>query len=437
MTFPCGAGPTGIAAADFNGDGKLDLVVAIDGLAILLGNGDGTFQPFVQIPNTSGTAITVADFNGDGIPDLAAANEFGETYSVSIGHGDGTFAAPRVFWTASNSIPNSITAADFNSDGSQDIAVAGQEGLVTVLLDEPALAISYPSLNFGSQVVATTSSPLPIIITNMGGTRLNISKLAIGANFAETDNCVGTIAIGAHCTVNITFTPPQTGNIIGTLTITDNNSGVAGSTQTVALSRYGCATTRFQYWCRNRFAIECDRWAPRSHCHILFECCFAERFRSARCAHLLDSNLQGYLRLCSPTSANPTGATPASVTVTVSTTAPSLVLPLGPDSHQKWPLFLLVGGVCTPRAGRITGGFYFIRRPTRHSLLSVRPLPLEGWPSVHLSWQRSLLRHAAVAEIRQGGGGNSNPGTPAGTYSITVNGTSGSLTHSVGSYAHS
>src|SRR5580704_8910187 len=66
-----------IAVGDFNGDGKLDLVVANGGassMSVLFGNGDGTFQPHVDY-GTGGnpTAVAVGDFNGDGKPDLAVA----------------------------------------------------------------------------------------------------------------------------------------------------------------------------------------------------------------------------------------------------------------------------------------------------------------------------------------------------------------------------
>src|SRR5207245_1554043 len=70
--------PESVAAGDFNGDGVTDLAVAAGGIKILLGNGDGTFQPPVSYTsdfNTTGISqsVAVGDFNGDGVPDLAAA----------------------------------------------------------------------------------------------------------------------------------------------------------------------------------------------------------------------------------------------------------------------------------------------------------------------------------------------------------------------------
>ncbi len=96
--------PGNIAAADFNGDGHLDLVVALGGgylnapqqTAILLGNGDGTFPALKLGDAMEGFAI--ADINGDGIPDLIGlvAPALGPpveqgALSVRLGNGDGTF----------------------------------------------------------------------------------------------------------------------------------------------------------------------------------------------------------------------------------------------------------------------------------------------------------------------------------------------------------
>jgi FG-GAP-like repeat/Abnormal spindle-like microcephaly-assoc'd, ASPM-SPD-2-Hydin len=421
VTYPVGGSPSGIAAADVNGDGKLDLVLANDGISELLGNGDGTFQPRVDIPAVGGTAIVVGDFNGDGIPDVATANEFSTTFSVLIGHGDGTFSSPWVFWTESNSLPNSITTADLNGDGSQDIAVAGQEGVVTVLLDEPALAISYPRLDFGSQGVGTVSTPLPLTITNAGGTRLDISGLSAGANFTETDDCVGTLASKAHCTVSVTFAPTQTGSIAGKLTVTDNNSGVAGSVQTVTLSGTGTTTPDFTIGVASgsqssatvspggtaTYSLSLDSLSGFAQ-SVTLTCSVAAS--EATCA-------------VSPVTANPTAATAASVTVTVTTTARSLAPP-GISAHQRSPLLLIIGFAALFALAMLEAAL------RRHAL--------GGWiPSAVRTRKVTLaavffiaLALASCSGGGSGNGGNSNSGTPAGTYSVIVKGTSGNLSHS-------
>jgi len=122
-----------VAVADVNGDGKLDLLVAnytpSNSVAVLLGNGDGTFQaPVTYSPGgQQPISIAVADVNGDGKPDLLVANV---AYSVGVllGNGDGTFQ-PALSYAPGGLNPLSITAADLNGDGELDLVVGNISGI--------------------------------------------------------------------------------------------------------------------------------------------------------------------------------------------------------------------------------------------------------------------------------------------------------------------
>ena len=126
------------AAVDLNGDGKVDLAQAYsnasfaNGVAISLGNGDGTFQPGVlySINDTELQYLVVGDFNGDGVQDIAVTGKLGAW--LLKGKGDGTFDPAAL--AASVPSANRIAAADFNMDHKLDLAVIGAVGTGFVVL---------------------------------------------------------------------------------------------------------------------------------------------------------------------------------------------------------------------------------------------------------------------------------------------------------------
>jgi len=124
---------TAVATADFNRDGKQDLVVVSHGaftsmtdpgsVQMLLGNGNGTFQPPVDYPvGVNPRFLAVADFNGDRLPDLAVTTGGPPRIALLTGNGDGTFKPAQFFPTAAG--PSGIVAGDFNGDLRPDLIVA-------------------------------------------------------------------------------------------------------------------------------------------------------------------------------------------------------------------------------------------------------------------------------------------------------------------------
>ncbi len=152
--FTCYAGAcvaqATVAAADFDGDGKQDLVVAgseTDSVAVLFGLGNGKFAAPVGFPaGLAPSNVVAADLDGDGKPDLVVPNGVGGTVSVLMNLGGGAFAPPVGY--AAVTAPGSIAVADFDGDGKADIAVAEEHGnTIGLLLGQGGGAFGAPVIN--------------------------------------------------------------------------------------------------------------------------------------------------------------------------------------------------------------------------------------------------------------------------------------------------
>jgi hypothetical protein len=129
LLYTADLNPVAVAAGDFNGDGKADLVVAnlsSSDLSVLFGRGNGTFvatRSYIVGAGGAVTRVAAGDFNGDGLSDLAVADELFGKVSIFLNNGDGTFAQATMLNPGLAQIYD-VVAGDFNGDGKLDLAVS-------------------------------------------------------------------------------------------------------------------------------------------------------------------------------------------------------------------------------------------------------------------------------------------------------------------------
>jgi hypothetical protein len=189
-----------MAVNDFNSDGKRDLAIvnrATNNVAILLGNGDGTFAEATGSPITVGNlpvAIASGDLAGNARADLAVVNQTDASVTILLNNGDGTFAPGPNSPLTTAPTPTGIALADFNQDGHVDIAVTSQAantfrvflgvsaGLFTLAFEPPA----GPSGTFPTAIVAANfvsgGFPDVAITNNISGAAGDVTVVLSPAN---------------------------------------------------------------------------------------------------------------------------------------------------------------------------------------------------------------------------------------------------------------
>jgi hypothetical protein len=458
-----------VLAGDFNGDGKLDLAAASDnGIAILLGNGNGTFQPFTLVPsllsyapgdellaladfngdgaldivratqtgiinvalgNGSGTfqqapgfqipsilnaqSAVAADFNGDGKPDVAFASQSSNVVTILSGNGDGTFKGHIEYsvTSVSNNV-NFMMAADFDGDGALDMALADLgTSEVSVFINRPIAAFAPRTLNFANQGIGTTSPKQSVTLTNAGAAQLAITSISATGDFAEANDCGPSLSTGNACTVNVTFAPIAAGVRTGMLSFTDNGSVAP---QALVLSGTGLNNAGFLIDVGPGSSVSRTVTAGQTASYSLV---FTPQGGFNGTITLACSGAPTGTKCIAMPASFLLASTSATATISVATTAVTLApavpaLPVSFHFHFNLPqlrlllLTLLILALFGIIAGRV-------RRPT--------------W--LVLAGTTMLVLMCAGC----GGGGSASTGppppaaTPAGAYTITVTATSGTL----------
>ena len=228
---------------DFDGDGKLDAVASsFDSATVFLkGNGDGTFQTGVTIATSANRGIQIGDFNGDGKLDFVTQDQTGQKLDFYIGNGDGTFQAVQSFGTDLG--PQfTFAVGNFATGGGLAVAAAGTSNHMVFF--QTAVVVSPAVVNFGSLAIGSTSDPMTVTVTNSTPAIVNISSVTISETGSSVDfhqmstTCAETLAVGASCTVQVTFQPTVAGPLSASVEVTDD---APGSPQSATLSGTGTA----------------------------------------------------------------------------------------------------------------------------------------------------------------------------------------------------
>lgn len=275
----------------------------------------------------------------------------------------------------------------------------------------PLMSLSSTSLTFAGQQVATTSSAQHVTVTNSGSAAMNISSITAGGDFAQTNNCGATLAVGSSCTVNVTFTPSAAGARSGAITITDS---AAGSPHSVKLTGTG-TTTAPPPASDFSLALTPGSSTVAAGQSASFTLTIAASGGFSQAVALSCSGAPaGATCTVSPGSANPNGATASAKVTLTSTARAASFAPLainGPVPPQLLWVVALIAGL----------GLIVISFSAKRRLRAVLALPAFAL----------LLFAIGCAGGRTSAGINgSSAGTPAGSYTLTVTGTSGSQSHS-------
>ncbi|CAF4309273.1 unnamed protein product [Rotaria socialis] len=156
--------PVWICVGDFNNDRRLD-ILTIDNIGrritVLLGSGNDFFEKKTTYTSSYLGEAAVGNFNNDSRLDVTICQIGDNTIIVLLGNGDGTFSNQITYSTGANSGPNAITLGDFNNDGQLDIAVANY------ITNNVGVLLGYGNGTFSSQMTYPTgagSSPCSVAI---------------------------------------------------------------------------------------------------------------------------------------------------------------------------------------------------------------------------------------------------------------------------------
>ncbi|MGB8782805.1 MAG: choice-of-anchor D domain-containing protein [Terriglobales bacterium] len=191
--------------------------------------GTGTAPQVETLTNTGSSDLAISGVTIGGTN--AADFTFSNTCGASLAAGEHCNLSVTFTPSQLGQRSASLTVTDGGVGSPQMLSLSGMGGD-----SGPNATFSPTTLNLGNEVIGTTSKAQTITLYNYGSADLSITNIATSTVFAETNNCSPTLAAGASCTINVTFTPSAAGSVTGSLSVTDSGPG---SPQTVPLSGTG------------------------------------------------------------------------------------------------------------------------------------------------------------------------------------------------------
>jgi hypothetical protein len=181
------------------------------------------------ITNTGSSSLTVSGVSITG--DFAQTNTCGTSLAANASCSVSVTFHP----TANGTRTGTLTVTTSDPSGPTNVSLSG-----TGTAPGPALSANPASLGFASTVVGSTTAAQTTTITNGGTSAATIGSIAATGDFAQTNTCGTSLAVGASCTISVTFTPTAAGARTGSVTVTSN---AVNSPTTISLSGNGIGTT--------------------------------------------------------------------------------------------------------------------------------------------------------------------------------------------------
>jgi Abnormal spindle-like microcephaly-assoc'd, ASPM-SPD-2-Hydin/Beta-propeller repeat len=297
----------------------------------------------------------------------------------------------------------SLTITDNTIDGPHQIFLQGAGGT-------PLASLSATNLAFSSQVLNSTSPVQTITVTNNGSAVLQFTSINATGDFSQSNTCIGSsVGLGKSCTISVAFTPAASGARTGTITVVDD---AQNSPQAISLSGTGvdfvvAASSSSATVNAGQSASYTLSITPSGGLNTAIALACSGAPKGASCS-------------VSPNSVTPSGSGAVSATVTVSTTARSMLMPLRWIFPRR-PLTVPVSLVWAMLAILL-----FLSAKLRVEKFGQRA----GLVACLLVMILAVVAAGCGGGSSSGGsGGGSNPnGTPAGTYTLTVTATAGTAT---------